>query len=54
MLPQEWIGVKVASTEHHHIHLVLGPISEVSGLTDKLLDQRPLLDGGGPLEAHGF
>ena len=53
-LPQEGVGVKVAGAEHDHVHIVLGPVLEEGGLALELLDERLLLDGVGPVEAHGF
>ena len=53
-LPEEGIGVEVAGAEHDHVHIVLGPVLEEGGLALELLDERPLLDGVWPVEAHGF
>ena len=53
-LPQEGVGVEVAGAEHDNVHIVLGPVLEEGSLALELLDERPLLDGVGPVEAHGF
>ena len=46
--------MEVAGAEHDHVHIVLGPVLEEGSLALELLDERPLLDGVGPVEAHGF
>ena len=46
--------MEVAGAEHDHVHIVLGPVLEEGSLALELLDERPLLDGVWPVEAHGF